>query len=90
MRQLVREDGNTALCLKKTRTIVGCSRPLEGWSLASSGGALFALDADTGQELWRVALSLGEWTMAPPISFALDGRQEIAVLAGNSLIVFGL
>ena len=41
-----------------------------------------------GQELWRV--SLGGNTLAAPISFTLDGRQVIAVLAGQALIVFGL
>ena len=51
-------------------------------------GALFALDAATGQELWRVPL--GGLTLAAPITFALDGRQMIAVLAGSALIVFGL
>ena len=61
-----------------------------GLIFGASGGSFFALDADTGRELWRVPLALGEFTMAPPISFALDGRQEIAVLAGTALVVFGL
>jgi alcohol dehydrogenase (cytochrome c) len=61
-----------------------------GLVFGASEGAFFALDADTGQELWRVPLALGEFTEAPPISFALDGRQEIAILAGSALVVFGL
>jgi alcohol dehydrogenase (cytochrome c) len=49
---------------------------------------LFALDADTGREVWR--LQMGGSTMAAPISFALDGHQVIAVAAGRGLFVFGL
>jgi hypothetical protein len=46
------------------------------------------LDADTGREVWRI--SLGGTTKAAPISFAVDGRQVIAVAAGRALFVFGL
>jgi alcohol dehydrogenase (cytochrome c) len=54
----------------------------------ASGGVVFALDSDTGRELWRVFL--GGDTRAAPISFTVDGRQVIAVSAGQSLFVFGL
>ena len=59
-----------------------------GLVFGASSGVLFALDAATGQELWR--LPVGGNTLAAPISFKLEGRQVIAVLAGQSLIVFGL
>ena len=59
-----------------------------GLVFGASGGVLFALDADTGREVWR--LPLGGATMAAPISFALDGQQVIAVAAGRALFVFGL
>lgn len=59
-----------------------------GLVFAAYGGDLFALDAATGKELWYVPL--GGSTLAAPISFALDGRQMIAVLTGQALIVFGL
>lgn len=51
-------------------------------------GQLFALDARTGAELWRVGL--GGITSAAPISFAVDGHQRIAIAAGRSVFVFGL
>jgi alcohol dehydrogenase (cytochrome c) len=54
----------------------------------ASGRVFFALDADSGRELWRVPL--GGETIAAPISFTLDGRQVIAVAAGRALFVFGL
>ena len=53
-----------------------------------SGGVLFALDSANGKELWRI--SIGGSTVAAPITFSLDGRQVIAVLGGQSLILFGL
>ena len=59
-----------------------------GLVFGASRGDLFALDADTGHELWR--LPLGGTTKAPPISFEIDGHQVIAVAAGKALFVFGL
>jgi alcohol dehydrogenase (cytochrome c) len=59
-----------------------------GLVFGASGQVFFALDADSGRELWRV--SLGGETMASPISFTVDGRQVIAVAAGRSLFMFGL
>jgi alcohol dehydrogenase (cytochrome c) len=59
-----------------------------GLVFGASGGVVFALDSDTGRELWRVFL--GGDTRAAPISFTIDGLQVIAVSAGQSLFVFGL
>jgi alcohol dehydrogenase (cytochrome c) len=54
---------------------------------AESGNA-FALDSDTGREVWRV--HLGGPSQAPPISFTLDGRQVIAFSSGRAMFLFGL
>jgi alcohol dehydrogenase (cytochrome c) len=51
-------------------------------------GYFFALDADTGELLWKEAV--GGQVNAGPMSFALDGRQYIAVAAGNALFTFAL
>ena len=59
-----------------------------GLVFGASGGICFALDADTGREVWRV--SLGGNTKSAPISFTVDGRQMIAIAAGHALFVFGL
>ena len=59
-----------------------------GVVFGASGGTVFALNAATGDELWRVFL--GGETRAAPISFALDGRQVILVSAGRDLFAFGL
>jgi alcohol dehydrogenase (cytochrome c) len=59
-----------------------------GLVFGASGGVLFALDADSGREIWR--LPLGGTTKSPPISFTIDGHQVIAVSAGRALFVLGL
>jgi alcohol dehydrogenase (cytochrome c) len=59
-----------------------------GLVFGASGGVCFALDSDTGREVWR--LTLGGNTKSAPISFTIDGRQVIAVAAGRSLFMLGL
>jgi alcohol dehydrogenase (cytochrome c) len=59
-----------------------------GLVFGASGGALFALDSSTGEQLWYVYL--GGETRAAPTSFTLDGRQVIAVSIGRALFLFGL
>jgi alcohol dehydrogenase (cytochrome c) len=51
-------------------------------------GYFFALDARTGGLLWKAALG-GQITMGP-ISYSVDGKQYVAVAAGNVLFVFAL
>src|SRR6202045_376146 len=59
-----------------------------GLVFGASGGVCFAVDAETGREVWR--LSLGGYAKSAPISFMVDGRQVIAVAAGHALFVFEL
>jgi alcohol dehydrogenase (cytochrome c) len=59
-----------------------------GLVFGASAGVLFALDADTGREVWR--RSLGGNTRSAPISFTVDGRQVVVVAAGRALFEFGL
>jgi alcohol dehydrogenase (cytochrome c) len=51
-------------------------------------GYFFALDARNGALLWKI--QLGGPTQNGPISYAVNGRQYVAVSASNSLFVFGL
>jgi alcohol dehydrogenase (cytochrome c) len=55
---------------------------------ASREGHLIALDAKTGQFLWR--FQTGAAIEASPISYAVDGRQFVAVSSGNVLYSFAL
>ena len=51
-------------------------------------GYFHALDAETGDLLWRT--TLGGMIASGPISYAVDDRQYVAVAAGNGLFVFAL
>jgi alcohol dehydrogenase (cytochrome c) len=65
--------------------------------LATAGGLVFtgdaegyliAFDARTGKVLWR--FQTGGTVIAPPISYTLNGRQYIAVAAGQTMLTFAL
>ena len=51
-------------------------------------GYFYALDARTGSELWKA--SLGGQIVNGPITYAVDGKQYVTIISGNSLITFGL
>lgn len=59
-----------------------------GIVIGAMKGDIFALDSDTGNEVWRVPL--GGVTKAPPITFTIDGQQVIGIAAGSAFFVFGL
>ena len=63
--------------------------PWNGGVLTSAGGLVFqgtssgqvvAYAADTGRKLWSFDAGIG--IMAPPITYAVNGRQYVAVMAG--------
>jgi len=65
--------------------------------MSTAGGLVFggdangrfrALDQDTGEVLWEV--NLGSPVSGYPVSFAVDGRQYIAVSTGSSLAASGM
>ena len=51
-------------------------------------GYFFALDARTGALLWKVAV--GGVLASGPMTYAVKGRQYVAVAAGNCLFTFAL
>ena len=55
---------------------------------SSDDGYLIALEARTGKELWHY--QTGARIQSSPISYSIDGRQQIAVSTSSSLIAFGL
>ncbi len=65
--------------------------------LSTAGGLVFtgdaegnviALDATTGKALWH--FQCGSSVYASPMSFAVDGKQYVAIAAGSALFTFGL
>ena len=68
-------------------------QPLVGGVVATKGGLVFtgegdgdfdAYDARTGKRLWHFACGAG--VNAPPITYAVGGKQFVAVAAGGSAI----
>jgi alcohol dehydrogenase (cytochrome c) len=51
-------------------------------------GNLVALDAKTGEHLWH--FQTGANMAASPMSYAVDGRQFVAIAAGNAVYAFAL
>ena len=54
----------------------------------SDEGNFYALDAGSGKPVWE--FQTGRPVVANPISFAVDGKQRVAIAADRSLFVFGL
>ena len=61
--------------------------PVKLVATPDGGVCAYALDARTGSLLWR--LTVGAQTVAP-MTYAVDGKQYVAVPAGQCLFVFGL
>jgi alcohol dehydrogenase (cytochrome c) len=51
-------------------------------------GYFYALDARNGELLWKAAV--GGAVAAGPMSYAVNGKQYVAISAGNSLFVYAL
>jgi alcohol dehydrogenase (cytochrome c) len=54
----------------------------------SNEGNFFALDAKTGKALWQ--FQTGGPIRSGPMSFAMNGKQHVAVAGGHALFVFAL
>jgi alcohol dehydrogenase (cytochrome c) len=54
----------------------------------SREGYFHALDARTGELLWKASLG-GQIVMAP-VTYMVNGRQHVAVISGNTLVTFAL
>ena len=51
-------------------------------------GSFYALDARDGKELWKT--NLGPGVAAGPMTFSIEGKQYVTIMAGNNLFTFGL
>ena len=55
---------------------------------ADGNGNLIAFDARTGAPVWH--FQAGGSIIAPPITYTLNGKQQIAIAAGSSIMTFAL
>jgi alcohol dehydrogenase (cytochrome c) len=55
---------------------------------STNEGYFFALDDETGNALWR--FNTGAHIRTNPMGFAVDGKQRVAIIGGQTLFVFGL
>ncbi|HKQ76735.1 MAG TPA: PQQ-dependent dehydrogenase, methanol/ethanol family, partial [Blastocatellia bacterium] len=70
-------------------TTAGLLSTAGGLVFGSSGdGYFFALDAESGKPLWR--FQTGARVTANPISYLVDGKQRVAIAAGQALFVFAI
>ena len=86
-----------AISVETGRTLWTYDQRAAVMSLLSTGGGLVfggdtngrfrALDAATGEALWEI--NLGSPVSGYPISFAVDGKQYVAVSTGSSLTAAG-
>jgi alcohol dehydrogenase (cytochrome c) len=83
----------------ETRAALKMTYPNYGGALATAGNLVFlgeqdgtfgAYDAKSLQQVW--SFNTGTGIQAPPVTFAIDGKQYIAVLAGSrqNVNVYGL
>ena len=54
----------------------------------SVDGYFYALDAEDGDELWR--MNIGGRVKAAPITYMAGGEQLVSIAAGNTIFTFGL
>ena len=59
-----------------------------GLVFGSNESSFFALDAAKGELLWRFEAGAG--IVANPVSYAVEGKQYVAVAARHVLLVFTL
>ena len=51
-------------------------------------GQMVALDAKNGKHLWH--FQMGDRLTASPISYAVDGKQYVAIASAKAIFAFGL
>ena len=73
--------------------------PAESWAgtVSTAGGVVFfgdddgqlvGVDARTGKHVWH--FNIGEGLLASPISYAVNGKQFVAIASSTSIVSFGL
>ena len=74
------------LVLKTWSGVIGTASGLIFY--ADPNGAFVAVDEKTGKMLWHYDTNVG--MKGPPMTYAVDGKQYVAVTAGSTLLSFAL
>jgi len=69
-------------------TVGGLLSTAGGLVFGSQEENFFALDAETGHEMWHVGM--GGRVTAAPITFLCQGKQLVTIAAGHDILTFGL
>ncbi len=94
-KKLLAFDTNTTT-LRWSYALIGDGESWAG-AMSTAGGLVFlgndsqefeAVDALTGQSLWK--FNTGQTLHASPMSYAVDGKQYVAIAAGSDLFTFAL
>ena len=97
LRALRGDQGHRAAHAARSRWQFPLHSAPSGGVLSTAGGLVcsgnregffFALDARTGKPLWR--FQTGGLIWSNPITFEVDGRQHVAIPAGQAIFVFAL
>jgi glucose dehydrogenase len=68
--------------------IGGLTSTAGGLVFGGDQSTFFALDAASGAELWSVRT--GGSIVAAPVTYSVDGEQQVAIAAGGDLFAFAL
>jgi alcohol dehydrogenase (cytochrome c) len=94
-KKLVAYDSATGT-LRWSYSLIGDAESWAG-TMSTAGGLVFfgndaqefeAVDAKSGRSLWK--FNMGQIVHASPMSYAVNGKQFVAIAAGSDLIAFGL
>ena len=55
---------------------------------ADDAGTFEAVDGQTGKPLWH--FNMGQSSSASPMTYAIDGKQYVAIAAGSNVFSFAL
>ena len=90
MRAVDPKTGNDAVGVPAVRGAwAGVFSTAGGLVFSGDGqGNFIALDAETGKALWHIPLGAPIQTAA--VSYAVDGRQFVAITAGDALFAFAI
>ena len=85
---LVRLLGNTPRSVEADLPPEPWQRPATWFFFGDDAGSFEAVDAQSGKPLWH--FNTGQDMSASPMSYAVAGKQYVAIAAGSDIFSFAL